>query len=146
MAGDSPCAARTCVGGRLAVAPRFAIVPARAVWDSQLSKATFRVLAAICLHADRNGGGVFAAPKTLMRESTVGRTAFFSALQQLIDFGYVEREAGRPKDRNGRYRVIQDAQRVPENELVSAAKRTDECRKTSLASLNTPLNTHLPSG
>ena len=143
------------------MAPRFSAIPARAVMDDQLSHAELRVLAALCLHSDRQGHGVFAAPKTLMTESTVGRTAFFRGLRNLTELGYIEREKGRPKRRNGQYRVIQDTPRVPgkeldaardgsvgvpEKELGSDVQGTVECRETSLRSLNTHLNTSTNGG
>jgi hypothetical protein len=90
------------------MAASYARVPARAIKDRALTGTDIRVLCAIGLHVDKNGGGCWASSKTLAVEAAVTRNKFFSSAKKLIAAGVLTRESGHAEGASSTYRIVFD--------------------------------------
>lgn len=87
---------------------QFCAIPIRAIGDSRLSAADFRVLGAIAWHdrMGRNGSGCYASHRTLAAEAKIEYTALSRQIDRLAGYGYIS-ETRNPMNRRLRiYRVI----------------------------------------
>lgn len=92
--------------------PRYAIIPADAVTDENLSGPDLRVLALLGRHIDRKGWCVRSQGR-MATEIHVARGTLQRSLGRLVDAGYVEVSHERRRDGGqaaNRYRVVLDEQ------------------------------------
>ena len=92
------------------MSPRYAAVPERAVYDKSLGNAGFRVLAALCSYADKDGH-CYPGLRTLGGRLGVSRQAVQQQVHRLESLGYVNAEnQTRPNgsDTTNRYFIVFD--------------------------------------
>lgn len=108
---------------------KFAVVPARAVIDHQVTRQAFRVLALICMHANRNGFTWIGIQKMadLMGCTTA---AIGQQMMELKALGYVEETSapyyGGPNARTATIRVIYDPTMSAEDVLSRDSGRDED--------------------
>lgn len=107
---------------------KFAVLPAKAVIDHRVTRQAFRVLALICLHANRNGFTWIGIQKMadLMGCTTA---AIGKQMMELKDLGYVEETSapyyGGPNARTATIRVVYDPTLSAED-VLARDSRGDE--------------------
>lgn len=108
---------------------KFAVLPARAITDHRVTRQALRVLAVICLHANRNGFTWIGIQK--MADLMGCTTAAIG--QQMMDLkalGYVEETSapyyGGPSARTATIRVIYDPTMSAEDVLARDSDRDGE--------------------
>jgi len=77
------------------------IGPAQAMGDSRLRGRHWRVLSALCFHADHDGY-CWPSQETISDITTLSRNTVGRAIKELIDFGYVKRGKKQMR-KSGRY-------------------------------------------
>ena len=92
----------------------FAPIPPRAIGDKRLTGSHFRVLAAIAMHdrlsmSRKAGQGCWASNKRLAELTNLNYSNLSTALIQLGEWGYLNREPHPLNKRTRIYRVIYDA-------------------------------------
>lgn len=108
---------------------KFAVLPAKAVTDHRVTRQALRVLALICLHANRNGFTWIGIQKMadLMGCTTA---AIGKQMMELKDLGYVEEASapyyGGPNARTATIRVIYDPTMSAEDVLARDSDRDGE--------------------
>ena len=119
---------------------KFAVLPAKAITDKNITRQALRVLALICLHVNRNGFTWIGAQKMadLMGCTTA---AIGQQMMQLKALGYVEEVAapyyGGPTARTATIRVVYDRTLSAEDVLARDSGRDDKWGQIELSS-NSP--------
>ena len=115
---------------------KFAVLPARAVGDPNVSRQGFRVLGVICLHANRNGFtwvGIQKMADTL--GCTIGSVSV--QLTELKRLGYIEETAapyyGGPTARTATLRVIYDPTMSAEDVIARNSNLDDDESKPNIS-------------
>ena len=99
---------------------KFCVIPSRAVKDKALTKSQFRVLAALCLFANR-GGFAWPSLERIGKELEITAGGVSQHLRKIKAKGYIERIAGGIQGvRGNTYRVIYDPKVSKEDALALA--------------------------
>lgn len=113
---------------------RYSVVPGRAAYDNDLTRAELRVLNALGTYTDEHGW-CYPQQSTLARDLGMSRTTVARAISRLRKLGYVESERRAERGRGLRglwYRVILDTKSKPQDLVaVCSAEHTGNSREQS---------------